>query len=61
MLVQATFFDHLKTNFEFGVLLPGSAYDINVNLIDPGGIVATIPPDKADIALGGRLTVSMEF
>ncbi|MBI4239150.1 MAG: hypothetical protein HY696_12155 [Deltaproteobacteria bacterium] len=61
VLVQATFFDHLKTNFEFGVLLPGSAYDINVNLIDPGGIVATIPPDKADIALGGRLTVSMEF
>ncbi len=60
-IVDATFFDHLHTSLELGGLVPGSAFDINTNLVDPGSIVATIPSDKADWAMGGRLTVSMEF
>lgn len=60
-VVEARFFDHLHTMFEAGVLIPGSAYDINVNLTNPGSIVAAIPYDKANLGYGGRLTVSLEF
>ncbi|MBI2344287.1 MAG: hypothetical protein HYV02_08160 [Deltaproteobacteria bacterium] len=59
LLVEATFFDHLKTNLEFGVFVPGSAFDINTN--NPGGIIAAIPTDQAELAYGGRLSVTMEF
>lgn len=61
LLLEATFFDRLHTNLETGVLFPGSAFDINTNLIDPGSIVATISADPAEIAYGGRLNLTMEF
>lgn len=61
LLAEARFFDHLWTSFEFGVLIPGSAYNIDVNVTDPGGIIATIPYDKADLGYGGRLTLSLQF
>ncbi len=61
LLAEAKFFDHLWTSLEMGVLIPGSAYNINVNVVDPGGIVAPIQYDKADLGYGGRLTLSMEF
>lgn len=60
-LAEAKFFDHLWTYLEGGVLIPGSAYNINVNVTDPGGILATIPYDKADLGYGGRLTLMLEF
>lgn len=60
VLVQARFFDALRANLEFGVLFPGSAYDINPTLVNRG-IVNTIPSDAAEMAMGGRLTLSMEF
>lgn len=61
LVVEGRFFDHLRTNLEMGILLPGGAYDINTSLVAPGGIVATIPTDAANLAYGGRLVVSMEF
>lgn len=61
ILVEARMFDKLHANLETGVFVPGGAMDINVTLLDPGGIVATIPTDKAEIAFGARMGVSMEF
>lgn len=61
LLAEARFFDHLWTSMEMGVLVPGSAYNINVNVVNPGGIIASIPYDKADLGYGGRLTLSLEF
>lgn len=61
LLAQATFYDHLHANAEFGFLFPGSAYDINVDLINPGGVVAPIVPDKANFAYGGRVMLTMDF
>lgn len=61
LLAEAKFFDHLWMSLEGGVLIPGSAYNINVNVTDPGGIIATIPYDKADLGYGGRLTMSLQF
>lgn len=61
LLAEAKFFDHLWMYLEGGVLLPGKAYDINVNVQDPGGVLATTPYDKADLGYGGRLTLMLEF
>lgn len=61
LVAEATFFDHLWTQLEAGFLFPGHAYDINVNLINPGAIVATVPFDKANFAYGGRFTLALEF
>ncbi|MBI2346375.1 MAG: hypothetical protein HYV03_05745 [Deltaproteobacteria bacterium] len=61
LVAEARFFDHLFTSLEAGYLWPGSAYNIDVGLIDPGSIVATMPYDKANPAYGGRLTLSLEF
>ena len=62
VVVEAKFFDHLYTALEGGVLIPGSAYNINVDLIDPTGtMVSPISYDKAKLAYGGRLTMMLEF
>jgi len=58
---QAMLFENLYTALEGGVLIPGRAYDIDVNLIDPGSIVEPIPRDKASMAWIIRLTASILF
>jgi uncharacterized protein (TIGR04551 family) len=59
IIVEAQMFDRLFANFEFGVLFPGGAFDINTN--NPGGVIASITTDKAEMAMGGRLSLTMEF
>lgn len=61
VLIEGRFFDYLYAVLEGGVLIPGSAYDINVNLIDPNSIIAPIATDRANLAYGGRLTLMLEF
>ena len=61
LIVDGRFYDYLRTALEIGVLFPSRAYDIEVNLTDPSGIVGTIPADKASFALGARFTVAVEF
>ncbi len=59
--VEAKFFDYLYTSLEGGVLLPGREYNIEVAVIDPGGLIEPIPKDRADIGWGVRLTATIEF
>ncbi|PIR21210.1 MAG: hypothetical protein COV45_00250 [Deltaproteobacteria bacterium CG11_big_fil_rev_8_21_14_0_20_47_16] len=61
LIAEAQFFDHLWTSFEAAILFPGSAYNINVNVTDPGGIINPIPYDRAEMSYAGRLTLSLEF
>lgn len=61
LLAEAKFFDHLWMMLEGGVLFPGSAYNINVNVTNPGGIISPILYDKADMGYGGRLTMMLDF
>jgi len=62
LLVEGTFFDHLYAALEAGVLIPGSAYDINLEtFINPGALLQTISPDKANMAYSFRLTTMFEF
>ncbi|MBT3182548.1 MAG: hypothetical protein HN337_08595 [Deltaproteobacteria bacterium] len=58
---EAMLFENLYTALEGGIVLPGRAYDIDVNLIDPGSIVEPIPKDKANMAWMIRLTASLMF
>jgi hypothetical protein len=58
---EAKLFDYLYTALEGGVLMPGRAYNIQVNLIDPGSIVEPIPYDKAEMAWMFRLTTMIQF
>jgi len=59
--LEAQFFDHLYTALEGGILLPGRAYDVDVQLIDPGSIVEPIPRDRANLAWTVRLTAMVDF
>ena len=59
--VEAKLFEFLYTALEGGILLPGRAYDIDVQLFDPGNIVEPIPNDKASMAWMIRLTTMIEF
>ena len=61
LLVEGQFFDNLFTTLEAGVVVPGSAYNVDVEQIPLGSVVATIPTDKANLIYGARLTVTMEF
>ncbi|MBI2342022.1 MAG: hypothetical protein HYU98_04740 [Deltaproteobacteria bacterium] len=62
LLIEAEFYDHLYGALEGGVLMPGSAYDTKTTtLVNPGGIIETIPADKANWSYGGRLTMMVEF
>lgn len=58
---EAQFFDMLYLALEGGVLLPGRAYDIDVQLIDPGSIVEPIARDRASLAWMIRFTTMIEF
>jgi len=59
--VEAQLFEFMYTAFEMGFLLPGRAYDIDVQLFDPGNIVEPIPKDKANMAWMLRLTTFLKF
>ncbi|HPW45873.1 MAG TPA: hypothetical protein PKU96_05845 [bacterium] len=61
LLAEAMLFENLYTALEGGILLPGRAYDIDVNLVDPGSIIDPIPRDKAELAWMIRLTASILF
>lgn len=62
ILIEGKFFDHLYAALEGGILIPGSAYDIDLRTpIDPNGMLATISPDKAKMAYAMRLTAMLEF
>ena len=61
LIVEGRFYEHLRTAWEFGFLLPSRAYDIEVTLTDPGNIVSTIVADKANRTFGSRFTVYVDF
>ena len=58
---EASFFENLLTSFDFGVLIPGRAYYIDVTAIDPGNIIDPIPVDKASPAIAARFTTMVTF
>jgi hypothetical protein len=58
---EAKLFQYLYAALEGGVLIPGRAYDIDVQLFDPGSIVEPIPRDPANMAWMLRLTTMIEF
>lgn len=59
--VEAQFFDMLYAALEGGLLMPGRAYDVDVQLIDPGSIVEPIARDKSSLAWMFRFTTMIEF
>jgi len=61
LMFEGRFYDYLKAIFETGVLIPGAAYNISTDVIDPKGILSPIFPDKANLAYAGRFTLSFEF
>lgn len=58
---EAKLFQYLYTALEGGVMIPGRAYNIDVNLINPGSIVEPIPYDKAQLAWMLRLSTIVQF
>lgn len=58
---EAQLFDHLYAALEGGVLIPGRAYDIDVQVFDPNNIVDPIPIDKANLAWIVRLSTIVQF
>ncbi|MFH0800628.1 MAG: hypothetical protein V2A66_10685 [Pseudomonadota bacterium] len=58
---EAMLWQHFYAALEGGLLMPGRAYDINVNLFNPGSIVDPIPNDKAELTWMIRLSAIMEF
>lgn len=61
VLAEAQFFENLYVGAEAGVLLPGKAYNIDINATDPGGIIDPVPSDAASLAIGGRVTAMVQF
>lgn len=61
VIAEGQFFDNLYVSAEFGVLVPGKAYNIDVTATDPGNIIDPVPADKASIAMAGRITAMIEF
>lgn len=61
--VEATFWQRLKWKSVAGVFVPGPLYDIkNDNgSVDVTNIIATIVPDKANIAFAAKTTLYFEF
>lgn len=62
-IAEAQFYENLYTAFEAGVLIPGKAYNIDINStgLDPGDIIDPIPADRASIAIAARLTAQISF
>jgi len=58
---EAKLFNHMIAVLEGGYLFPGSAYDINMSLIDTGSIVEPVPRDNANSAWMFRLSTIVEF
>ncbi|MFA4875467.1 MAG: hypothetical protein WC956_01525 [bacterium] len=58
---EAKLFDYLYAALEGGVLIPGRAYNIEVDLIDPGNIVEPIPKDAAEMAWMLRISTILQF
>lgn len=61
LIAEAQFFDNLYVAAEAGVLMPGRAYHIDVNVTDPGNIIDPVPTDKSSFAVAGRITTMVEF
>lgn len=61
LIAEGRFFDHLYGAIEAGVLVPGNAYNISTDVIDPGGIIAPIAFSGAVPAYGGRLSMILDF
>lgn len=59
--LEAKFFDYLYTALDAGVLMPGREYNIEVGVIDPGGLIEPIPQDGASIGWGARISAIIEF
>lgn len=60
LLIEGKFFDYLYAALEGGLLLPGSAYNIDVNLIN-NTMIAPISSSKASLAYAARLTLMLQF
>lgn len=59
--VEAQLFNNLYTALDGGILVPGRAYAIDVNLIDPGSIVEPIPKDNPELAWMFRISAILQF
>jgi len=61
--VEATFWERLRWKTVAGVFIPGPLYDIkNDNgSVDVTGIIASIIPDKANMAFAAKTTLFFEF
>ena len=62
-LFEARFFKNLRFLLEAGYLLPGPAYDVEVQVFNPTNLaeVNTIPFDGANWVMGIRSSMSLEF
>lgn len=58
---EAQLFDHLYAAIEGGILIPGRAYDVDVQVFDPNNIVDPIPKDKANLSWIVRLSTILQF
>lgn len=58
---EAQLFEHLYTALEGGLLIPGRAYDIDVQPLPAGSIIEQIPKDKAELAWMFRLSAIFQF
>lgn len=61
LLLEGEFYDHLYAALESGLLMPGGAYDIDVNMIQPGNVIAPVLPNKSNWGFMTRLTLMMQF
>ena len=58
---EAQLWDHLYAALEGGVLIPGKAYDVDVQVFDTGNIITPPPFQKATIAWMIRLSTIVQF
>ncbi len=58
---EAMLFKNFYTALQGGIIIPGRAYDVDVQLFDPGSIVEPIPRDKANIGWLMRLSAILLF
>lgn len=61
LMAQAKLFEYLKFSFDSGMLVPGRAYDIEVDVIDPGSLVEPIAKDSSSLGWGFRFTALIDF
>ncbi len=61
--VEATFFEFMHWSTVVGVLFPGGVYDVKDDFVasNPGGIINSVAPDSADIAIAAKTMLVFEF